>query len=99
MAKPIGSMRAWQLAQAGFARCCSIACRIVKVSPAAFPSVLSAGTLGGGGGGGDASRFCNTYFPRKTGDVRVEYDVSVKMLPCPNKPPRGLPAGNVTWRK
>ena len=30
-----------------------------------------------------------------TGDVRVEYDVTVRMLPWPSSPPRGLFSSNV----
>ncbi len=72
-AKPIGSIFAWQLAQTGFARCFTIASRIVSgLPPAASSSVLSAGTSAGGGGGGEASRLSSTYLPRSTGDVRVE---------------------------
>ena len=55
--------------------------------------------FGGGGGGGEPSRFSSTHLPRSTGDVRVAYDVSVRMLPWPSRPPRGLPSGNVTRRK
>ena len=92
IAKPIGSIRAWQLAQAGFARCWVIASRIVSVLPGSAPSVFSAGMFGGGGGGGDASRFSSTHLPRSTGEVRVAYEVSVRMLPWPSRPPRGLPS-------
>ena len=46
----------------------------------------------GGGGGGEFSRFSSTYLPRNTVEVRVEYEVSIRMLPCPSSPARGLPA-------
>ncbi len=55
--------------------------------------------FGGGGGGAAASRFSRTHLPRTTGDVRVAYEVNVRMLPWPSKPPRGLAAGKVTRRK
>ena len=42
-----------------------------------------------------ASRFSRTHLPRSTGEVRVAYDVRVRMLPWPSRPPRGLPVGNV----
>ena len=59
-----------------------------------FPSFcLSGGTFGGGGGGGEASSVSSTHFPRRTTDVRSAYEVTVKTLPCPNKPCR---AGSVT---
>ncbi len=48
----------------------------------------SAGTSGGGGGGGVPSRFSRIHLPRITGDVRVAYDVTVRMLPCRSRPPR-----------
>src|SRR6185295_19474296 len=84
IAKPIGSMRAWQLAHAGLARCWVIASRMDRVFPASEPSVFRAGIFGGGGGGGEESRFSNTHLPLSTGDVRVEYEVSVRMLPWPS---------------
>src|SRR6266853_2804567 len=87
IAKPIGSIRAWQLAQLGFARCAVIASRIVSVLPASAPSVFKAGMFGGGGGGAADNRFSSTHLPRTTGDVRVAYDVSVRMLPWPSRPP------------
>src|SRR4051794_5492542 len=98
MANPIGSIRAWQLAHAGCCRCCTIASRKESSSPDLLFSVLNEGTFGGGGGGGEANRFSSTYLPRNTGDVRVEYEVSVRTLPCPSSPPRGLPSGNVYCR-
>src|SRR5204863_3998535 len=99
-AKPIGSIFAWQLAQTGFARCLTIASRIVSgAPPAASSSVFRAGTSGGGGGGGEASRLSSTYLPRSTGEVRVEYDVTVRILPWLSKPPRGLSAPKSTRRK
>src|SRR5262245_10805809 len=94
----MGSIRAWQPAQAGFARCCVIASRIVSILPGSAPSVFSAGTSGGGGGGGEDSRFSRNHLPRSTGDVRVAYEVTARILPCPNRPPRGLSSGNVTHR-
>ena len=63
------TLRAWQLAHTGFARCWIIASRIV--SGLLLFSVLSAGTLGGGGGGGDARIFSITHLPRSTGEVRL----------------------------
>ena len=49
---------------------------------------FSAGTFGGGGGGGVPSRFFRTHWPRITGEVRVAYEVTVRMLPCRSSPPR-----------
>ena len=91
IAKPIGSISAWQLAHTGDARCLTVASLIVSLLPGSSLSVLSAGTFGGGGGGGAASRFSSTHFPRTTGDVLAAYEVTVRMLPCPSSPPRGLP--------
>ncbi|PWU10759.1 MAG: hypothetical protein C5B51_03805 [Terriglobia bacterium] len=75
-----------------------MASRNESASPELAFSVLSDGTLGGGGGGGAASRFSSTYLPRNTGEVRVEYEVSVRIPPWPSSPARGLPGGSVTRR-
>ncbi len=32
--------------------------------------------------------FSMIHLPRSTGDVRVGYDVTLKMLPCPSNPRR-----------
>ena len=48
----------------------------------------SSGTFGGGGGGGDPISTSRIHLPRCTGDVRSAYDVSVRMLPWPNRPRR-----------
>ncbi len=95
MANPIGSIAAWQLAQAGFARCCASASLIGRTLPESLFSVASAGIFGGGGAGGAPSRLPRTYLPRSTGDVRFAYDVSVRMLECPSRPNprRGLSVG------
>ena len=53
-------------------------------APTRLPSTvlsLSAGTFGSGGGGGMPSRLSRTHLPRSTGDVRVAYEVTVRMLP------------------
>ena len=71
IAKPIGSIRAWQLAHAGLARCCGHRVAHRQRLARRAPSVFSAGTFGGGGGGGDDSRFSSTHLPRSTGEVRV----------------------------
>ena len=71
MAKPMGSMRAWQLAQAGLARCSVIASRIVSGLPAPLPSVLSAERSAEAAGAERDSRFSSTHLPRNTGDVRL----------------------------
>ena len=47
---------------------------------------------------GAPRRFSSTHLPRKTGDVRVGYDVTIKMLPCVKMPPRSVPASE-TRRK
>src|SRR5262249_24092393 len=99
IAKPIGSIRAWQPAQGGLARCWIMASRMERVVPFSAPSVFSAGTTAGGGGGGDESRFSSTHFPRTTGEVRVAYAVIANKLPCQSTPPRGLSGGKVTFRK
>ena len=39
------------------------------------------------------------WTPKTTGEVRSGYDVTVRMLPCPSRPRRGLPGGSVTRRK
>ena len=51
--------------------------------------------FGGGAGGGVPSRFSRIHLPRTTGDVRSGYDVTVRMLPCPSRPPRRLSGGSV----
>ena len=49
---------------------------------------LSAGTSGNGGGGGVPTMFARTQLPRITGDVRVAYEVTARILPCRSNPPR-----------
>ena len=44
------------------------------------------------GGGGVASRLSSTHLPRFTGEVRVGFEVSVRMLPWVSTPWRGVPA-------
>ena len=85
-AKPMGSMREWQEAHTGLARCISIAWRI-DILPS-LPCGSSDGTFGGGGGGGVPRRFSRTHLPRCTTDVRFGYEVTVSRLPCPRTPPR-----------
>src|SRR6516162_124480 len=79
--RPIGSIKLWQDAHGSLALCSSIRCRTdsILVSPLVAFS-LSGGTFGGGGGGGVPKNTSMTYFPRPTGEVRVETDVNVKML-------------------
>ena len=43
---------------------------------------------GGGGGGGVPISTSITHFPRRTGDVRADIDVSSSTLPCPSTPRR-----------
>jgi len=64
-----------------------------------IPLSLSGGTFGGGGGGGIPRMFSSTHFPRCTGEVRLAYDVTDRMLAWPSSPPRGLSAGSVTRLK
>ena len=53
---------------------------------------LSAGTSGGGGGGGVPRMFSSSHLPRRTGDVRLGYEVMVSTLPWPRSPLRWVPA-------
>src|SRR5258708_22581847 len=76
---PIGSIRAWQLAQDGSARCCSRRWRKVPVNTTSLPS-FNDGTLGSGGGGGVPRIFSKTHLPRLTGEVRVGVEVLVSTL-------------------
>src|SRR5262245_19979851 len=95
--KPSGSIRAWQDAQIGLARCCSNISRTVVV----FPSLLSSRlvfALGGGGGTGAARMFSSSHLPRIVGDVRVGYDVTARTLALPSSPHR-FSSANVTRRK
>ena len=64
-AKPMGSIRSWQLAQAGLARCSARRSLIERVASTLFSS--RAGTFGGGGGGGEPMMFSSTQLPRITG--------------------------------
>src|SRR4029077_20835127 len=84
-AKPSGSIWAWQTAQAAFARCCSIRSRIVGTFTFGGVS-FSDGTSGGGGGGGVPRTFVSNHLPRIVGDVRLAYEVTVRMLPWPISP-------------
>ena len=68
-ANPSGSILAWQVAQAGLARCRAMRSRIVA-GAARSPGSSSSGMSGGGGGGGAPSRFSSSHFPRSTGEVR-----------------------------
>ena len=58
----------------------------------------AAGTLGGGGGGGVPSTFSRIHLPRPTGEVRSEYEVTVRMLPWPSRPRRFVDPASVTRR-
>ena len=87
IANPMGSILAWQLAQAGSSRCCSRRSRKVVPVIASWSSSNS-GTSGGGGGGGEPSICSNTQRPLLTGDVRVGLEVTVKTLACVRMPPR-----------
>ena len=49
---------------------------------------FSGGTLAGGDGGGVPSRFSRIHLPRRTGEVRLAFEVTVRMLPCPSSPRR-----------
>src|SRR5690242_20921019 len=92
---PSGSMRAWQLAHAGLARCIS---SIWRTDKGLFSLLLdsSDGTLGGGAGGGAARIFSRSHLPRMVGDVRVVYDVTARTLALPNSPKR---FGSVSWTR
>src|SRR5262245_23096066 len=86
--KPIGSMRAWQLAHVGFERCCSSISR-TDFALAPVPADSSkAGTFAGGGGGGAPRIFSSSHLPRIVGEVRVVYDVTASTLAFPNNPKR-----------
>ena len=89
-AKPIGSIRSWHDAQFGLARCCSIFCRMVPESGAFLSSSVFT-TSGGGGGGGVPRMFSRIHLPRFTGEVRVGFDVMVRIPACVSSPPRGTP--------
>src|SRR5262249_14466137 len=84
---PSGSITAWHVAQAGVARCSSNRSRTDCGLPVSVFS-LSVGTFGGGGGGGVPRRFSRINFPLSTGEVRLGYDVTVRILPCPSSPRR-----------
>src|SRR5437867_3146164 len=79
-ANPKGSIAAWQLAQPGFLRCFSMSWRNGSGLPS-VPLSSKLGTLGGGGGGGAPSMFSSSHLPRKTTDVRLAYEVTVRRLP------------------
>src|SRR6185295_1831036 len=84
---PSGSITAWHEAQLGLARCCSMSSRTERgFAPSSFS--FNGGTPGGGGGGGVPRIFSRIHLPRKTGDVRLGYDVTVRTLPCPSNPHR-----------
>ena len=67
--QPAGSIMRWQLAHAGFLRCCSIRSRTDRGLRASTSS-SNGGTTSGGGGGGEPSMFSRIHLPRSTGDVR-----------------------------
>ena len=66
----------------------------------AAPAALSSrgGTLAGGAGGGDPSTRSSSHLPRFTTEVRVEYEVRVRMLALPSSPARRS-SGSTTRRK
>src|SRR5580692_5031486 len=82
-------MREWHEAQTGLARCSSMAWRSEAVVPTFEASRL--GTFGGGGGGGALRKLSRTHLPRRTTEVRVTYEETVRTLPCVNTPPRLVP--------
>src|SRR4029453_17502831 len=84
---PIGSITRWQPAQTGFARCASMLSRNDRGLPSADSS-FNGGTFGGGGEGGTPRRLVRIHFPRSTGDVRLGYDVTIRMLAWPSNPRR-----------
>src|SRR5581483_3368258 len=94
--KPTGSIVRWQLAQTALLRCAASRSRMGRFDATLLSS--SAGAFGGGGGGGGPKGFFSTESPRRTGDVRVAYDVTDNTLPCRNKPPRWLSGARVTRR-
>jgi hypothetical protein len=57
----------------------------------------STNSFGSGSGGGVASRFSSTHSPRFTGEVRVGFEVIVRMLPCVSTPERCVPASETFW--
>ena len=71
-AKPSGSIRRWQTAQLGLARCASIRSRCDRGAVPAAVFSSSGGTLAGGAGGGAPSTRSSSHLPRFTTDVRVE---------------------------
>ena len=75
------------MAQAGSVRCRSIRSRSVPDEPAPASS-LRASTPDGGGDGGVPRMFSRIHLPRFTGDVRVGFDVAVRMLAWVSTPPR-----------
>src|SRR3989442_8367729 len=97
-AKARGSICEWHVAQVGFFRCSSSRSRPEAGWPPA-PVSGRLGTLGGGGGGGAPRRVSSTHLPRNTGEVRLGYDVTVRRLPWPSRPPRCSGVLNVTRRK
>ena len=70
----------WQLAHTGFLRCCSSRSRTEVGALPSWRASGRLGTFGGGGEGGVPRTFSSSHFPRTTGDVRVAYDVTVRML-------------------
>src|SRR5437867_7698294 len=95
--KPTGSIRLWQPAQAELARCSVNRSRTERVADTVLS--LNAGTFGNGGGGGVPMILSRIHLPRITGEVRVAYDVTVRMLPWRSNPPRWLSLSRETRRK
>src|SRR5262245_51263374 len=95
--KPTGSIRLWQLAHAGLARCSASRSRTESLADTVLS--FNAGTFGSWGGGGVPMILSNIHLPRITGEVRVAYDVTVRMLPCRSSPPRLLSLSRETLRK
>src|SRR4029079_9231438 len=95
--KPTGSISRWQLAQVALERCSARRSRMGRFAATVFS--FNDGTLAGGGGGGVPRRFSRIHLPRITGEVRVAYDVTVRILPWRSSPPRSLSESRLTRRK
>ena len=61
-----------------------------RKSPMSLKDLLGGkgANLGGGGGGGTPRMFSRIHLPRMTGELRVAYEVTIRMLPCRSNPPR-----------
>ena len=70
---------------------------MVGFLPVAVDASSSFGTSGGAGGAGVPRMLSSTNRPRFTGEVRVGFEVTVRMLAWVSSPPRCVPSSETRF--